>query len=186
MKQSKLFDKKLQLQQKQLDDYYFQKMKNNPLLKNYDQLTTYFKKWMDGSELVAVIPTLAPQDPKSRSYYASCNQLSAVFLYQNQPYHLGDENLYGKARFFLFDSECEHLFSFQKKQNSQSFEAIPKENFEKQMNIINQNPFVLFFKGCDDGHVGKRFPTEKDAMEYLQIMDYFEEIFEDKDLQYHN
>lgn len=186
MKNSKLLNKKLQLEQKTIDDFYFKKMKTNPLLKNYPLLTDYFKQWIDGSELIAVIPTLDDTDPKRRSYYSSINQLSAVFLYKNNPYHLSDENLYGKERFFLFDSEYENLFTLQKNPYSKNFESVPKDNFEKKMNIINQKPFILFFKGCDDGHVGKRFATEKDAIEYLQLINSFEEIFEDKDLQYHN
>lgn len=60
-----------------------------------------------------------------------------------------------------------------------------KPDFEKIKQHMVDNPVVLFFKGCDDGHVGKRFKTKEDAMEYLQLIDVFEDVF-DEDLQYHN
>lgn len=176
----------LQIKQKQLDDLYFEKMKTNHLLQFYPKLDDYFKSWIDGSELVAVIPTLDENHPKHRAYYASCHQLSAVFLYENPSSFSGLEQPINSPRYFLFDSEYDQLFSYEKKEYSQQFHHVPQKGFETNIQKLNQKPFILFFYGCDDGHVGKRFPTKQDALEYLQCIQYFEEIFEDIDLQYHN
>ena len=85
-------------------------------------------------------------------------------------------------------NERAYKSQFQKK-HSKEFHFVKREGFDTLKQYIVDHPVVLFFKGCDDGHVGKRFKTKEEAFEYLQLIDVFEDVFEDvfdEELQYHN
>ena len=105
-------------------------------------------------------------------------------MYENEPYTDNAQNNIQK-RFFLFDSEYSKLFSYEKKPHSQEYHTVKKPGFDEKIKEFEAKPVVLFFLGCDDGQVGKRFNTQQDAMEYLQLLDVFEDIFEDE-LEHHN
>lgn len=78
---------------------------------------------------------------------------------------------------FVFDSESSRL------------DGTKETNPELHRQIlenINKNQHVLFFKGCDDGSVGLRFPTKKSLEDYINQLYYFEEVFQDERLQYDN
>ncbi len=178
-KNLKIYNNNAALRISKIDKQIAIDVDHNPLLKLYDKLDDYYKEWILDSKLVATIPALPIDDKRSQSYFAS-GEVSAVFMYENNPY---DEN--DKKRFFLFDSEDSKLFSYEKKPHSQEHHIVKKPNFDEKIKYYNDNPIVLFFLGCDDGHVGKRFKTKNDAMEFLQLLDVFEDVFEFP-LEHHN
>lgn len=45
---------------------------------------------------------------------------------------------------------------------------------------ILENPYVLIFKGCDDGHVGLRFSSKDEVYSYLKSLEVFENVFENE------
>lgn len=49
-----------------------------------------------------------------------------------------------------------------------------------------ENTYILFFHGCDDGHMALRFKNERDAFDYLAIVESFEDITENEELIYLN
>lgn len=44
------------------------------------------------------------------------------------------------------------------------------------INYRNNNIYILFFLGCDDGDVALRFSNEKEASKFLSIIESFEDI----------
>ena len=168
----------------------------NPLLKKYEELPEYFRTWRREAELVAVLPALKYDDPKSQPYFSVPSiknlddykqiRLSAVFMYVNDGFNDGVSEPYNHdIKFFAFNTEESKLYSYEKKPHSQQYHYVKKDTYEEMKAHIVSHPVVLYFQGCDDGHVGKRFKTKEEAMEYIQLIDVFEDIF-DEDLQYHN
>jgi len=46
------------------------------------------------------------------------------------------------------------------------------------LNNQKENPYILFFHGCDDGHCALRFQNEQAAKEYLTLVETFEDVIE--------
>jgi len=46
------------------------------------------------------------------------------------------------------------------------------------LNNQKENPYVLFFHGCDDGHCALRFKNEQAAKEFLTLVETFEDVIE--------
>lgn len=168
----------------------------NPLLERAGEVPDYYKTWIDGSKLVAVLPALNKDHPDSRSYYSvgvikdsiedDNIRVSPVHMLINEKFYDVVEDQYDPLnKFFLFDTESSKLYAYEKMPHSQKNHLVKKADFAKNMQYIIDHPVVLFFKGCDDGHVGKRFKTQEEAFEYLQMIEVFEDIF-DEELQYHN
>jgi hypothetical protein len=194
------YQKIQEIRYKLINEQIAQDLLTNPLLEKAQEIDNYYKDWIKDSRLVAVLPALDSDNPNAQSYYSVSSlskdnieknkRLSPVFLYINDP---GFEDLSLTAfshnvnakRFFTFDSECDNLYSYQKKPNSQDCHFVKKDGFEELKQHIIDNPVILYFQGCDDGHVGRRFKTQVEAMEYLQMIEVFEDIFSDK-LEYHN
>lgn len=200
MNNKKLSQKLYQKQEESRLNALHEKMLNesltNPLLKRYKELPEYFRTWRKEAELVAVIPALNHEDTNSRSYFSVGTidngeennhiRVSPVFMYINDGFNDPVNEPYNPdIKFFIFDTEDSKLYLHEKKPHSQQYHYVQKDTYEEMKAHIVSHPVVLYFKGCDDGHVGKRFKTKEDAMEYIQLIDVFEDIF-DEDLQYHN
>lgn len=156
---------------------YLSQAKTNPLLKLYPELKEYYRTAGNLFKLVAVIPALPENDPKSQSYYAS-GHLSAVFIYTNPP-----SDQWTPHNHILSNSEWSKLY----KRNPKTKNYSNQDTYEQTIQYLNSHPTCLFFKGCDDGHILMRFPSEEKAMEFLSMLEVFEDIFEFKDmLQYEN
>lgn len=191
------YQKRMEERLKNINNQLLNDSLTNPLLKRIGELPDYFKDWINGSKLVAVIPALEKEHVDSNSYYsvgAIINgnkqnniRISPVHMYIND--NLNDlteiKAMNEGRRFFMFDSEESKLYSREKILHSKKYQYVKKENFDDIQRHIIENPVVLFFQGCDDGHVGKRFKNELEAITYLQIIDAFEDIF-DNELEYHN
>lgn len=190
-KMKKSYQKRIDERLKIIEEQISLDCLTNPLLKQSSDIPNYFKDWIEGSRLVAVIPALNYSNPESQRYYSvgklnECIEqdeirVSPVHMYINS----NEENLENNRRFFIFDTEESKLYTYKKKEYSHTLERIKSPQFDEIYKNIQDHPVILFFYGCDDGHVGKRFKTESEAFEYLQIIDVFEDIF-DKDLEYHN
>ena len=153
------------------DEQYRQRALTEPLLKLYDQLEDYYKQWIVDSELVAVIPALPDDDPRRQTYYSS-GAVSAVYLYENPQ---TDDPYNSPKRVFLFQGEEGKLYDFKKIHGK--YCCVNRPGFEDEVKRLNEYPIVLYFKGCDDGSVGKRFKTRDEALNFLTCLDVFEDIF---------
>lgn len=191
------YQKRIEQKMLQIEEQIQNDALTNPLLKKAGEIPTFYKDWLEGAKLVAVLPALEAEHPKAMSYYSVPSlvnepeqqriRLSPVFMYINKDFIdiTENKNTSLEERFFTFDSEFDKLYSYEKIPHQQKYHFVKKESFEKMRQHLNDNPVVLFFYGCDDGHVGKRFKNESEAFEYLQMIEVFEDIF-DNDLQYHN
>ncbi len=144
----------------------------NPLLVLKDKITNpYYLEFLHG-KLVAVIEGLPEDDPECQKYYQSCNGVSAVFLLVNHPEYNPKPRL--RSEYFVFDEEYDG--------------CIHEDSIIRAESIayVTNNPYILYFKGSDDGSVGLRFPSEEAAMNYLNSLVYFEQVFENPYLYYDN
>lgn len=191
-----IYQKQMEERLRKVEEQILNDSLTNPLLKRAGEVPAYFRDWIDGSKLVAVIPALDRGSPNANSYYsvgAICDgveqdliRVSPVFMYINEDFiDISEENEDRTKKSFIFDSEHDKLYKYEKIPHSQKSHFVKKPDFERMKQHIVDNPVVLFFYGCDDGHVGKRFKTEKDAFEYLELLEVFEDVF-DEDLQNHN
>lgn len=170
----------------------------NKMLDRHVELPAFFKEWITGSRLIAVIPALNLNDAKSRSYFSVGSlknpeggpeiiRVSPVYMFINEGFtDFSEPQEMFSGRNFIFDTEFNKLFSYQKNNYTQKYHYVKEPTFDQMKAHLESNPVVLFFHGCDDGHVGRRFKTEKDAIEYIQCMNVFEDIFEDSEIQSHN
>jgi hypothetical protein len=175
---------------------FLEKSKNNPLLKDVDKLNKYYLSYTNFNYPIAIIPALKRDDPLSQSYY-SCPSLdgvlnfSPVFSFNNTTiFNTYGKNLFeidnGQPNFFKLDNQTNNVFTFDSERiyNYKDNQWNKSVFFNEYVNHILENPYVLFFKGSDDGHVGMRFKNETEAMELLKSLNYFEEIFEfSKDIE---
>lgn len=54
--------------------------------------------------------------------------------------------------------------------------SLSLEKIEKIIKYKEENPYILFFHGCDDGHHLKRFKDHESAMEFLELVETFEDV----------
>lgn len=144
----------------------------NNLLQLAHKITNPYYLTFLGAPLVAVLEGLPKEHPDCQKYYQSCDGVTAVFFLKNPPIFNDKPNL--RSEYFMFDDEyhaCQHP-----DQDERAFAQA----------YVQENPVILYFKGCDDGSVGLRFPTEKDAMDYLSGLTYFEDVFKNPRLSYDN
>jgi hypothetical protein len=201
MKKNKImqlnYQRKLAARLKIIDAQILNDSLTNPLLKRVGEVPDYFKRFIEGSRLVAVLPALEKDNPNSQSYYSVGSiqngseqdqiRISPVHMYINENFEdlTKQKTDYNINRCFTFESENSKLYSYEKMPHSQKSHFVKRQTFEEMKEHIIANPVVLFFMGCDDGHVGKRFKNKEEAFEYLNLIDVFEDIF-DKELQHHN
>jgi hypothetical protein len=146
------------------------------------KIDDYFKTFIGGSKLIGFIPL---KDHAQHSYWSvDCEHPTykrVVPVFAVPPNRV--QQVYSKSKRanfeqkmpeFVFDSEYTKLTS--KK----------KEIADAMKKHLEDNPFVLYFMGCDDGSKGMRFKNEQEAMEYLQMFDFFDEVINEPDMQYHN
>jgi hypothetical protein len=151
---------------------------------NEVKVDDYFKKYTTGSKLIGFIPVKDSNNALISYYSVACEHpiykrvvpVFAIPPHRTQPVYVkATKKMVDKPLpEFVFDSEDSALNSKKKEVSSAM-----KKHFD-------ENPFVLFFKGCDDGHKGMRFKNEQEAMEYLQMFDFFDEVIDEKDMQMHN
>ena len=137
---------------------------NNPRIAAFKELPPYYLSFGSRAKLVAILPVADASHPAFEKfhYYASRKtndeKVAAAFVWD-------DSHLKEHESRFMFCSE------------GASLEAVEK---------AKANPVVLMFKGCDDGHAGRRFKTVQEAMDYIDCMVCFEDIFEDADKEFAN
>lgn len=124
----------------------------NPLLSKAKELfptiDSYGWYFLERFKMAAIIPSNGEQ-----SYYA---------LQGHGVAFISDESTQEEAHQFIFDSEFYRT----------------DEELGVYMHHFRTHPIVVFFFGCDDGHVGMRFATRQNALEFLNAMEVFEDIFE--------
>ena len=114
---------------------------------------SYGWQFIEKFDMVAIVPAKTTD----HSYYAL--QGHGVAFLAN---YTGVES----EKQFIFDSEHTYLGGAAAK---------PKEAYHAH---IAENPVVLFFHGCDDGHVGMRFASKASAMTFIDVLDSFEDVFD--------
>lgn len=104
-------------------------------------------------KLVALIPAKGEE----HSYYALRGHGVAF---------LADETGVPIDKRFVFDSEHHYL---------QGAGTKPQQAYQAH---IESNPVVVFFYGCDDGHVGMRFASQAQAREFIGMLEDFDDVFD--------
>ncbi len=124
----------------------------NPLLAKAKTLfpdsSSYGWRFLDRFHMAAVVPSNGQQ-----SYYALRGHGVAF---------ISDESTQEETHQFIFDSE------FYRTDDERSV----------YLHHFRKHPIVVLFFGCDDGHVGMRFATRNDAMDFLNSLEVFEDVFE--------
>jgi len=155
----------------------FNILENNKL-KYINHIDDYFKKYR-GNDIFTIIPALSAGHKNAHSYYSvSLNsdeniRVSPVFLLVNPDFNVS--NFETTKNIFLFNNEDPYIYQ------RNPYGTIRKKkakNFDEIVNHIAQHPVMLIFKGCDDGHIAKRFKTKEEAIEFLSLLEKFEDIFE--------
>ncbi len=119
----------------------------------FPNASSYGWRFIEKFKLVALVPAKGDE----HSYYALRGH-GAAFL--------ADETTTPMDKRFVFDSEHHYLRGAGTK---------PQQAYQAH---IESHPVVVFFYGCDDGHVGMRFPTEQQARDFIGMLDHFEDVFD--------
>lgn len=150
---------------------------NNQETRLYEaDVLDYYKSFCNEAIYLGCLPALDDDHILANSYY------SVGIKYQPSKnaaptFYIPPVPWFGDGSLFVFDSESSRL------------EGTKETNPEMHQQIlenIDKNPHVLFFKGCDDGSVGLRFPTMQSLYDYVNSLYYFEEVFQNERLQYYN
>lgn len=153
------------------------------MIKYFNNIDPYYQSTGNNFKLIRIIPALDSTDSKAHCYF-SCpsindceySRLSPIFLQDNTIlYSKSTEENYRKDIYgtFIFDTEYYMLEqSYTKKKKT-----IPNLIFKDTAKHIIENPVVLFFQGCDDGHVGLRFGTIDAANSFIDNLEVFEDVF---------
>lgn len=117
-------------------------------MKNFEHITNpYYLTYRSDFELIKIIPCDCNHPDFKGTYWHSQNGYSCVFLSEHAP-------------LFLFDSEYH--------------DGMTDADIKA---FTTQNPVVLFFKGSDDHSIGLRFKTKSEALELLECLDVFEDVW---------
>lgn len=114
----------------------------------------YGWRFLNKFKLLAIVPAKEKSD---YSYFALRGHGVAFFA---------DESAELAHQRFVFDSEHTYLCGADGK---------AKDAYRAH---IQENPCVLFFHGGDDGHVGMRFPDKASVVEFIELLDSFEDVFD--------
>lgn len=126
--------------------------------------TSYYTKYMTefNCKFLGFVPALPDNNHWSQSYYCIRDRTDDAELRRYSPV------LYLHTDKFLFDSEY----------------TIAK--YEECLAKYESKRHILFFVGCDDGHVGLRFESKEQALEYYENLVFFEQVFNHPNIKYHN
>lgn len=147
-------------------------------LKYINQIENYFKKYR-GHDIFTIIPALDSNDVNAQSYYSvnlisdEKTRVSPVFLLINPEF---DTSTFDEMEgILLFDNERPYVYE------TNIYGTVRKHkstDFQKIVQYLSEHPVMLIFKGCDDVDIAKRFKTKEEAIEFLSLLDKFEDIFE--------
>lgn len=154
-------------------------MRTHHSITRIKELPLYYRTDAKGFTLVAIISAKSEEDPENMSYYSvpslQGGRISPVFLFDSSRIH----PLAGEGGIFCFDSEYDRI--------KQEVGENQKEIRHQLLKVVTAAPFVLFFKGGDDSHVGRRFVSEEEAFSYLESLSVFEDVFkEEEKLEFQN
>lgn len=150
----------------------------NNKLKYINQIEDYFKKYRE-KEPFTILPALEYHDRDAQPYYSvgiisdDNIRVSPVFLLVNPDFNIS--NFETTKNIFIFDNENPYVYETNIYGTTRKQKA---KNFDEIVNHIAQHPVMLIFKGCDDGDIAKRFKTKEDAIEFLALLEKFEDIFQ--------
>ena len=119
----------------------------------FPDASSYGWRFIEKFKLVALIPAKGEE----HSYYALRGHGVAF---------LADETGVPIDKHFVFDSEHHYL---------QGAGTKPQQAYQAH---IESNPVVVFFYGCDDGHVGMRFASQAQAREFIGMLEDFDDVFD--------
>lgn len=75
-----------------------------------------------------------------------------------------------------------------KEQKPKKKELLSEDRLRKYEKILNNRktkPYILFFVGGDDQSSFLRFENKEQALKHLELVDFFEDLANDKELQYY-
>ena len=60
--------------------------------------------------------------------------------------------------------------------------------YQKAMEVedLTEKPYLIYLKGCDDGHLGLRFKTEEEMNEWLSLLETVGDVFNHPDCLHYN
>lgn len=115
--------------------------------------SSYGWNFLDNFQMLAIVPTKSDD----HSYYALKGH-GVAFLADYTGVPLDKQ--------FIFNSESTYLNGASGK---------PKDAYHAH---IMDNPVVVVFHGCDDGHVGMRFSSKDAAVAFVDVLDTFDDVFD--------
>lgn len=151
-------------------------------MKYSELLDDYYLSYVNEFILYKIILALPNEHPDAQPYF-TCkiengeNRLSPVFI--------RDDTNTEQSSKFVFCTEEQHMYVYDNQHNRSQSPII-----EDIWQYINDNPYVVFFHGCDDGHTGLRFKTKELMIEFIESLSYYEDVVkfdtapQTKDLKY--
>lgn len=157
-----------------------EKVKINPYFMN---------EWNDSMKLLGFIP-FAEKNYAAQYYtipllepiYIEDKMVSCVGMI-----YLGNINLWSEQEMEAREAIVKHNEN-KNIPKVRKAKLLTQEQEDKYLNILQERkdkPFMLFFVGGDDQSSFLRFKNEQEAYSHLELASCFEDLFEDKELQYY-
>lgn len=141
------------------------------------KVNNYYTRYVNGSELIGFIPV----ENHDVCWYA-LNQENAenkfVMAVFAVPHNRVVEIYSASSKSMIKMPQPEFVFESEKG----VLEGKDKEAAKNMKEHIENHPFVLVFRGSNRDK-GMRFKNREEAMEWLNLFTYFDEVMDEKDLQ---
>lgn len=139
----------------------------------------FYKKISANEEFLGYLPVL---DHERHSYH-SCENLGSDTSHIRVVPVLGEYSpmLDKDENFRLSDYELYYHYDLSKK----APRKLKKEwecNRDRVLDNIRKKPYFVIFVGCDDSSYCMRFTNKEEALEYLELAENIDDIFDDPDM----
>ncbi|SOK58410.1 hypothetical protein [Yersinia phage fHe-Yen9-04] len=146
----------------------------------HDKVNTLWGLRFNDSELLGYLPVF-DEDHKAISYY-SCENMHPEYEYRRvvpcYQYKVSEDWTAAEEDFFM----QEHL-----PKKSRGYLVLQHEIYrDDYIKNFQDNKYVVIFVGCDDGDKVMRFKDRDSAINFLESITYYDEIFDDMRLMSNN
>lgn len=137
----------------------------------HDKVNTSWVYTFNSSELLGYLPVL-DEDYNAISYY-SCENMHPNSEHKRvvpcYHFNVNDDYILSDEEFFM--QEC---LPPKSREDLVLFHEVYRDDFIKN---FNEKKFIVIFVGCDDGDKYMRFKDRESAIEFLNSITYYDEIF---------